>query len=142
MKKKIKLILKLEISGGSADPKDNKLARKIGQSGINISAFCREYNLKTENDVGIKKRLDLIIYQDKSYNINLKSSSTSYLLLKYAKTQTGSLDPKLKIVGIINEFELQEIINIKKMDLKTLNDKQIVKIIFGTANNMGISFIN
>ena len=65
MKKKIKLILKLEILAGCADPKDTKLARKLGQTGINISAFCREYNSKTEKDVDIKKRLDLIVYQDK-----------------------------------------------------------------------------
>lgn len=141
MKKKIKLILKLEILAGCADPKDTKLARKLGQTGINISAFCREYNSKTEKDVDIKKRLDLIVYQDKSYSIILKEGSTSFFLLKYANIKIGSLDPKLKIVGCINELDLQEIINKKKEGLNTNNNEKIIKILMGTAKNMGITFI-
>ena len=138
MKKKIKIKLKLTLIGGKA-VSNATLGRILGQSGINIPAFCKDYNSKTMEFIGILIPINLIIYTDKSYVFTLKSPPTSYLLLKYAEIKKGSLDPKTKTVGYITQTNLKEIIELKKNELNTTNFEKLTKIISGTAKSMGIT---
>nr|YP_009695273.1 50S ribosomal protein L11 [Nitzschia alba]QEI59582.1 50S ribosomal protein L11 [Nitzschia alba] len=111
----------------------------LGQHGININSFCEEYNSLTMDKIGSIIPVKISLYEDKSYTFILKTPPTSALLIKALKIKKGSSLPNNKKVGTIAKDQLTEIAKIKLPDLNTNNLNKAIKIIEGTAKNMGIS---
>ncbi len=136
MAKKIKGFIKLALIAGKATPAP-PIGPALGQYGVNIQAFCKEYNAKTSNELGLTIPVKITVYEDKSFTFILKSPPASVLLLKYANITKGSSEPNKKKVGTITFEQLKEIALIKLEDLNTSNLQQAISIISGTAQNMG-----
>ena len=137
MIKKIKTFIKLALTAGKATSAP-PVGPALGQYGINIISFCKEYNLKTADQIGLVIPVKITIYEDKSYSFILKSPPTSILLLKFLNQKKGSSEPNKKIIGSINKEQLLEIAKIKFNDLNTNNISKALLIIEGTAKSMGI----
>jgi len=138
MAKKVVGIIKLAIEAGKANPAP-PIGPALGQRGVNIVAFCKEYNAKTADKAGLIIPVEITVYEDKSYTFILKTSPVSVLLKKAAGVPKGSGDPQKTKVGSINRKQLQEIAETKIPDLNTRNVEAAMKIIEGTARNMGIT---
>lgn len=138
MSKKIKAFVKLALSAGKATAAP-PVGPALGQHGVNISAFCKEYNSKTIEKIGTIIPVKITIYQDKSYSFILKSPPASVLLIKYANIKKGASEPNKQIVGMVTLEDIKEIAIIKLKDLNTKNLDVAISIIKGTAKNMGIN---
>merc|ERR1712157_154706 len=114
----------------------------LGQHGVNIAAFCKEYNAKTNDKIGLIIPVEISVYEDRSYTFILKTPPASVLLANAAKIKEGSPKPNLINVGSITKVQLEEIANIKLPDLNTTKLESATKIIEGTARNMGISIVD
>nr|YP_009294134.1 ribosomal protein L11 [Hildenbrandia rubra]AOM67376.1 ribosomal protein L11 [Hildenbrandia rubra] len=137
MSKKIITIVKLALSAGQATPAP-PVGPALGQHGVNILMFCKEYNSRTLDKMGLVIPVEIFIYGDKSFTLKLKTPPASILIAKAAKVNKGSGQPNHQFVGTINNQQLKEIAQIKLPDLNTKNTQQAIKIITGTARNMGI----
>lgn len=135
--KKIKAIVKLHIQAGKATPAP-PIGPALAQHGINIGEFCQKFNDETKNQIGYKIPVVVTIYEDRTYEYKIKTPLTSELLKKAAGIEKGSGDPKKKKVGKITKKQLKEIAQIKLPDLNTKDIEKAMKIIEGTAKNMGI----
>jgi large subunit ribosomal protein L11 len=138
MAKKIKAFVKLALSAGKATPAP-PIGPALGQFGVNIQSFCKEYNAKTADQVGLIIPVKITIYEDKSYTFILKSPPASVLLLQYAKVKKGAKEPNRQIIGTISSSQIEEIAKIKFADLNTKNLSKAVLIMQGTAKSMGIA---
>jgi len=141
MNKKIKAVIKLALPAGKATPAP-PVGPALGQHGINIGSFCKEYNSRTKNKLGLIIPVEISIYIDRSYTFNLKTPPVSTLLVKEANIQKGSSKPNETIVGSITKDQLKKIANIKLPDLNTINIEDAMKIVKGTARNMGINILD
>lgn len=141
MIKKIKALIKLDLLAGKATPAP-PVGPVLGQHGINIIAFCKDYNTKTQDKIGLIIPVKLTIYDDKSYSFILKSSPTSSLILNALNIKKGSANPKSKIIGNITLQQITEIAKLKLNDLNTKNLEKAILIVQGTAKNMGIKINN
>ena len=141
MAKKIKAFVKLALSAGKATPAP-PVGPALGQHGVNIAAFCKEYNAKTSDKMGLVIPVKITVYEDKSYSFILKSPPASVLLIKYAKIKKGAAQPNKEKVGSVSLDDVKEIATIKMKDLNTNDMEKAINIIIGTANNMGIKIIN
>jgi large subunit ribosomal protein L11 len=141
MVKKIKAIVKLALSAGKATPAP-PVGPVLGQHGINIAAFCKDYNAKTTDKVGLIIPVKITIYEDKSYTFILKSPPASILLLKLLNIKKGSAEPNRNILGSVTKQQLKEIFEIKFKDINTKNFDKALSILSGTAKNMGIQVID
>nr|YP_009122126.1 50S ribosomal protein L11 [Choreocolax polysiphoniae]AJH65884.1 50S ribosomal protein L11 [Choreocolax polysiphoniae] len=130
--------IKLVLVAGKATPAP-PVGPALGQYGININIFCKEYNNKTYNKIGLVIPVEILIYDDLSFSFILKTSPTSMLLAQAAKIKKGSNIPNLKQVGSISATQLYDIAIIKLSDLNTNNINKAISIVNGTANSMGIS---
>nr|QEM01678.1 50S ribosomal protein L11 [Nephromyces sp. ex Molgula occidentalis] len=139
MSKKLLFTIKLNLSAGNTIP-TSTLSSILGQYGINSVNFCKEYNKLTINNNGFIIPINLNIYSNKSYSFLLKTPTTSNLILKILKLKKGSVYPNKQFKGILNNKDINKIINIKKKDLYLLTRKQIKKIIFGTAQSLGVLY--
>ena len=137
MAKKIIGLVKLALNAGKATPAP-PVGPALGQYGTNIVMFCKEYNARTSDQVGLVIPVEITVYDDKSFSFILKTPPASVLLAKAAKINKGSGSPKEKKVGTISTNQLKEIAITKIPDLNTNNIQKAIKIISGTANNMGI----
>nr|YP_010902759.1 ribosomal protein L11 [Hypnea nidulans]WCH54614.1 ribosomal protein L11 [Hypnea nidulans] len=137
MAKKIIGLVKLALPAGKATPAP-PVGPALGQHGANIVMFCKEYNAKTANKVGLIIPVEISIYEDRSFSFILKTPPASVLLAKAAGVTKGSGKPNLDTVGFISEKQLEEIAQIKLQDLNTNNLKQAMQIVLGTARSMGI----
>jgi len=138
MAKKITALIKLAIPAGKATPAP-PIGPALGQHGVNIAAFCKEYNAKTGDKVGLIVPVEISVYEDRSYTFILKTPPASVLLAKAANIKKGSGRPNSVSVGSITQAQLEEIANIKLPDLNTTKLSSAMKIVEGTARNMGIS---
>ena len=138
MAKKVVGIIKLAIEAGKATPAP-PIVPALGQRGVNIVAFCKEYNAKTSDKAGFIIPVEITVYEDKSYTFVLKTPPASTLLAKAAGVAKGSGEPQKIKVGNISKKQLQEIAETKIPDLNTRNVEAAMKIIEGTARNMGIT---
>lgn len=138
MPKKIIAIVKLALNAGKATPAP-PIGPALGQHGVNIIMFCKDYNSRTEEKKGLVIPVEIYVYEDRSFSFILKTPPASVLLAKAAGISKGSGEPKTNIVGSISRQQLSEIAQIKLEDLNTQNLKQAAKIIAGTAKNMGIT---
>ena len=141
MAKKIKAFVKLALAAGKATPAP-PVGPALGQHGVNIAGFCKEYNARTSDKTGLIIPVKITIYEDRSYSFILKSPPASVLLAKFANIQKGASEPNKQNVGIVTLDQVKEIANIKMQDLNTNNLDQAVLIIKGTAKNMGITVEN
>ena len=137
MPKKITAIIKLALSAGKATPAP-PVGPALGQHGVNIAAFCKEYNAKTNDKNGLIIPVEILVYEDRSYTFILKTPPASVLLANAAKIKKGSSIPNKINVGSITQIQLEEIANIKLPDLNTKKLSSAKKIVEGTARNMGI----
>jgi large subunit ribosomal protein L11 len=141
MAKKIKAFVKLALPAGKATPAP-PVGPALGQHGVNIAAFCKEYNAKTADKIGLIIPVKITVYEDKSYSFILKSPPASVLLAKYAKIKKGASQPNREEAGTVSLEEVKEIATIKMNDLNTDDLEKAILIIKGTAKNMGIKIQN
>ena len=137
MAKKVVAIVKLALDAGKATPAP-PVGPALGQRGVNIVMFCKEYNAKTADKAGFIIPVEITVYDDRSYTFVLKTPPASVLLSKAAGIPKGSGDPQKKKVGSISKKQLEEIAETKLPDLNTKNKEAAMRIIAGTAKNMGI----
>ena len=138
MAKKLKAIVKLNITGGKANPAP-PIGPALAGHGINIMQFCKEYNARTQNKIGDIIPAEITVYQDGSFTFILKSPPTSELLKKAAGVEKGSDVPNRNKVGSITRDQLREIAQAKMSDLNAIDVEGAMRQIEGTARNMGIS---
>jgi large subunit ribosomal protein L11 len=141
MPKKITALIKLALPAGKATPAP-PVGPALGQHGINIAAFCKEYNAKTVDKTGLVIPVEISVYEDRSFSFILKTPPASVLLIKAAQIKKGSSVPNRINVGTITKTQLEDIAAIKLPDLNTNNIASALKIIEGTASNMGISIVD
>ena len=141
MPKKITALIKLALPAGKATPAP-PVGPALGQHGVNIAAFCKEYNAKTTDKGGLIIPVEISVYEDRSYTFILKTPPASVLLAKAAKISKGSSTPNRVNVGSITKAQLEEIATIKLPDLNTNKIESAKRIVEGTARNMGISILD
>lgn len=137
MAKKILTKIKLQIPGGQANPAP-PIGPALGQHGLNISEFCSKFNDATKDKMGDIVPVEITVYEDRSYTFIMKTPPAAELLKKYAKLQKGSGKPLTEKIGSITQTQLREIAEIKMPDLNANNIEAAMKIIAGTARQMGI----
>ena len=137
MGKKIIAIVKLALPAGKATPAP-PVGPALGQHGLNIAAFCKEYNSKTSDKGDMIIPVEISVFEDRSYKFILKTPPAAVLLAKAAKLKKGSDKPNKNKVGSVTKKDLEEIAKIKLPDLNTNNLENATKIIHGTAKNMGL----
>ena len=140
MVKKITALIKLALPAAKATPAP-PVGPALGQHGINIAGFCKEYNAKTGDKEGLIIPVEISVYEDRSYTFKFKTPPASVLLIKAANVQKGSGEPNKSIVGSVTKSQVEDIAKTKLVDLNTSNIGAAMKIIAGTAANMGISII-
>jgi large subunit ribosomal protein L11 len=138
MAKKVIGMIKLAIEAGKATPAP-PIGPALGQKGVNIVMFCKEYNARTADKPGYIIPVEITVYEDKSYTFILKTSPASILLAKAAGIKKGSGNPHTIKVGSVTKKQILEIAQTKLPDLNTKKIDSAVKIIEGTAKNMGIT---
>lgn len=137
MAKKVQTTLKLQIQAGQANPAP-PIGPALGQHGVNIQQFCTEFNEKTKDKGNYIIPCILTIFEDRSFEIELKSPPASDLIRKAVNIKKGSSEPNKNKVGKITKKQLQEIAEMKMDDLNATDLQSAIKIIAGTAKNMGI----
>ena len=141
MAKKVNALIKLALPAGKATPAP-PVGPALGQHGVNIAAFCKEYNAKTGDKNGLIIPVEISVYEDRSYTFILKTPPASVLLANAAKIKKGSATPNTVTVGSVTKTQLEEIANTKLPDLNTTKISSAIKIVEGTARNMGISIVD
>nr|QUE29971.1 ribosomal protein L11 [Erythrocladia irregularis] len=137
MAKKVVAIIKLALSAGKANPAP-PIGPALGQHGVNIVMFCKEYNARTADKSGLIIPVEISVYEDRSFTFILKTPPASVLLAKAAGIDKGSSEPNNKKVGSVTKAQLEGIAQTKLPDLNTKDILAAMKIIEGTARNMGI----
>src|ERR1019366_8969352 len=136
MAKKITGIIKLQIPAGQANPAP-PVGPALGQHGVNIMGFCKEFNAVTQADAG----LVIPVYQDKSFTFITKSPPASILLKKAAGITSGSKEPNKEKVGKVTRKQVLDIVKMKSKDLNATSEEATFRIIAGTARSMGIEVV-
>jgi large subunit ribosomal protein L11 len=138
MAKKVVAIIKLAIQAGKANPAP-PIGPALGQHGVNIMMFCKEYNARTADQVGLVIPVEISVFEDRSFTFILKTPPASVLIKKAAGIETGSGEPNKKTVGKITTAQLREIAQTKMPDLNANDIDAAMKIVAGTAKNMGVT---
>jgi large subunit ribosomal protein L11 len=141
MAKKIKAIVTLQLNAGKASPAP-PVGPALAQHGINLMAFCKDYNARTSNRVGEVIPAEITIFSDSSFKFILKSPPTSFLIKKAAGVDKGSSVPHITKVGKLTRKQVQEIAEIKKNDTNALDIEGVMRQIEGTARQMGIEVVD
>ena len=141
MAKKIKAVVKLQISAGRANPAP-PIGPALASHGINLMQFCKEYNARTQSRMGEIIPAEISIFTDGSFKFILKSPPASALLKKAAGVEKGSGEPNREKVGQVTRDQVREIAEIKMNDLNAINIEGAMRQIEGTALNMGIVVID
>ena len=139
--KKIKTVVKLQISAGQANPAP-PVGPALGQHGVNIMDFCKKFNEATKDKVGNIIPAEITIYEDRSYSFVLKTPPASELLKKAAAIEKGSGSSLQQKAGKVTKKQIEEIAKIKMPDLNTTSLEAACRIIEGTARQMGIEIKN
>ena len=137
MSKKIEKLVKLQIPAGKANPAP-PIGPALGQAGINIQEFCTRFNNESKDLGGDIIPVEISVYEDKSYDFIMKTPPAAVLLKKAAGIKKGSKEPQKDKVGKVTKAQLQEIAELKMKDLNANDIEGAMKIIAGTARNMGI----
>jgi large subunit ribosomal protein L11 len=137
MAKKVTGIIKLQIPAGQANPAP-PVGPALGQHGVNIMAFCKEFNAFTKTDAGLIIPVVITVYADKSFTFITKSPPASVLLKKAAGITVGSKEPNKEKVGKVTRKQVMDIVKLKAKDLNASSDENAFRVIAGTARSMGI----
>lgn len=130
--------IKLQIEAGKANPAP-PVGTVLGPAGINLQDFCTRYNDATRDRMGDVLPVEISIYEDRSFDFVIKTPPTAFLLKKYAKIKKGSVKGSKETVATISKATLKEIAEIKLPDLNAYDVEEAMKIVAGTAKNMGIT---
>lgn len=141
MAKKVVGKISLQIQAGKATPAP-PVGPALGQHGVNIMGFCKEYNAKTANQTGFIVPVEITVYEDRSFTFVLKSPPASDLLKKAVGIETASGEPNKKKVGKVTRAKLVEIAETKKDDLNAVDLEAAVRMIEGTARSMGLEVVD
>jgi len=141
MAKAIKAIIKLQIPAGQANPAP-PIGSALGQHGVNIQQFCQQFNEATKGMIGDIIPAEITVYQDRTFDFKLKTPPVSALLKKAAGIEKGSGAPNKNKVGKVKKDDIRKIAERKMPDLNTKDIDKAVKIIEGTAKQMGIEIID
>ncbi len=141
MAKPIKTVLKLQIEAGKANPAP-PIGPALGQHGVNIQQICQQFNEATKDMMGDVVPAEITIYDDRTFDFKLKTSPSSALLKKYAGVPKGSPVPHKQKVGKVTKAQLREIAEKKMVDLNARDVDAAMKIIEGSARNMGIEIVD
>ncbi len=137
MAKEIKAVLKLQILAGQANPSP-PVGPALGQAGVNIMQFCKDFNAKTQAQSGDLLPVVITVYVDASFTFITKKPPAAVLLKKAAGLASGSGEPNKEKVGSITKEKLMEVVKIKMEDLNTNDPEAAARIIAGTARQMGL----
>ena len=138
MAKNVVKKIKLQIQAGKATPAP-PVGTVLGPAGINLQEFCTKYNDATRDKMGDVLPVEISVYDDRSFDFIIKTPPTAFLLKKYAKVQKGSVKGCKENVATISQEQLKEIAEIKLPDLNAYDVDAAMKIVAGTAKNMGIA---
>jgi large subunit ribosomal protein L11 len=138
MAKKVVALIKLAITAGKANPAP-PIGPALGQHGVNIMMFCKEYNARTADQAGLVVPVEISVYEDRSFTFVLKTPPASVLIRKAIGIERGSGEPNRKKVGSITRAQLQEIAQTKMPDLNANDIEAAIRIVEGTARNMGVT---
>ncbi len=138
MAKKVTGMLKLQLPAGAATPAP-PVGPALGQHGVNIMQFVKEYNERTQQHRGSVVPVELTVYQDRSFTFVLKSPPASDLIKKAAKLASGSGEPGVEVAGSISRDAIREIAETKMQDLNANDVEAAMKIIEGSARSMGVT---
>ena len=138
MAKEVARKVKLQIAAGKATPAP-PVGTVLGPTGINLSEFCTKYNDATREKMGDVLPVEISIYDDRTFDFVIKTPPAAFLIKKYAKVQKGSVMGSKEVVGTLTKEQLKEIAEIKLPDLNAYSVEEAMKIIEGTAKNMGIT---
>jgi len=138
--KKLKAIVRLQIQAGKANPAP-PIGPALAGHGINLMAFCKEYNARTQNRMGEIIPAEITIYTDGSFSFILKTPPASVLLKKAAGVEKGSAQPNREKVGKVTRAQIREIAELKMKDLNAVDLEGAMRQIEGTARNMGLQIV-
>ncbi|MBS3938251.1 MAG: 50S ribosomal protein L11 [Peptococcaceae bacterium] len=141
MAKKLVKVVKLQIPGGKATPAP-PVGPALGQAGINIMGFVKEFNERTASQVGFIIPVEVSVYQDRSFTFILKTPPAAILLKKAIGVESGSGEPNKKKVGKVSRAKVQEIAVQKMPDLNAASVESAMRMIMGTARSMGIEVVD
>jgi len=137
MAKKVVGLIKLQVTAGKATPAP-PVGPALGQHGVNIMAFCKEYNERTANQVGLIIPVEITVYEDRSFTFVTKTPPASVLLKKAAGIETASGEPNKKKVARLPREKVREIAELKMKDLNAASVDAAMRMVEGTARSMGI----
>lgn len=137
MAKKVTGIVRLQIPAGAANPAP-PVGPALGQAGVNIMDFCKQFNAATQGKGGIKVPVVITVYQDRSFTFIVKSPPASILIKKAAGLKGAANNPGREVAGSITKEQVLEIVRIKMEDLNATSEEAAMRIIEGTARSMGI----
>ena len=138
MAKKVDSFIKLQIPGGKANPSP-PVGPALGQKGVNIMEFCKQFNARTQDKDGMIIPVVITVYTDKSFTFITKTPPAAVLLKKLAKVEKGSAESNRTKVGKVSKSQLKEIAEIKMKDLNAFDLDQAMSMIAGTARSMGLT---
>ena len=137
MAKQVTKVVKLQIPAGKATPAP-PVGTVLGPTGINLQEFCTKYNDATKDKMGDILPVELSIYEDRSFDFVIKTPPAAFLIKKVAKIKSGSKKGSTEVVATITKAQLKEIAEIKLPDLNCYTVEEAMKIVEGTARNMGV----
>lgn len=136
--KEISTYIKLQVKGGAANPSP-PIGPALGSKGVNIMEFCKQFNARTQDKQGMVLPVVITVYTDKSFDFIIKTPPAAVLLLEAAKQKTGSPEPNRKKIGSVTWDQVRAIAETKMPDLNAFTIESAMKMIAGTAKNMGIT---
>ena len=138
MAKKVTGIVRLQVPAGAANPAP-PIGPALGSQGVNIMAFCKEFNAATQAQAGLIIPVVITVYSDRSFTFILKSPPAAVLLMKAAGIPKGSGTPNKDKVGKVTKAQILEIVKTKAKDLNTTDEEAAARMVAGTARSMGIT---
>ena len=140
MAKKLVKVVKLQIPAGKANPAP-PIGPALGSAGINIMAFCKEFNAKTQDQAGDILPVLISVYADKSFTFVMKKPPVSRMILKELNIEKGSKVPNREKVGKLSKTQVMKIVNNKRQDMRASSDEAAMMLVMGTARSMGVDII-
>ena len=137
-RRRVSQVLKLQIPGGQATPAP-PIGPALGQAGVNIMEFCKQYNAATQAQMGTIIPAEITVYEDRSFTFLTKTPPAAVLLRQKAGVEKGSSEPNRNKVGSVSRDDIREIAEIKMPDLNANDVEAAMKVVEGTARSMGIS---
>jgi large subunit ribosomal protein L11 len=138
MAKEISGYVKLQVKGGLANPSP-PIGPALGSKGVNIMEFCKQFNGRTQDKQGMILPVVITVYTDKSFDFVIKTPPAPVLLLETIKQKSGSAEPNRKKVGSVTWDQVKDIATLKMPDLNAFTVESAMKMVAGTARNMGIT---